>query len=504
MSLTALLLSLQAISSAAAAPRSLSLTEAVALALRVDPNISEARIQQDRSQLARLQAELNRISVSIDGRLQEIWSKQNIPGPIQFYDCQFGASRLNYQFGFNRSTVSDDSEAALMDQQQACVARGGQVRLSPEQSPETTRGLLNLALNINIPVFAGFRIDATVKRARRFEEAAVVNVRQQRKDIALAMARAYWAVRRIALLAEVQQRALDRMSEAEAVTQGRVRAGLAPPIDHNRAILRRLQQVSTLEDLIGQQRESAAQLGVSLGITDDLLLTDVPNVPEAAPPPVEQLLADARGGRPEILTAKLQVAAQHENVRIARAGFFPQLSLNGLYQYGNSPFQVSSGASLPTSALANPFNSLAGSVQLYGLVNWNFFNMFQTYTATRDAIYERSRLVEEQRRFERIVDADVRTAHAKVLHLNSRRVPLAEARNVAANRSRQRRAAARGRERAAHARLARARSLTRTSRRSHTMSLDESGSGPSSRVAGSRVQRGDFARTAGERGEGIP
>ena len=69
----------------------------------------------------------------------------------------------------------------------------------------------------------------------------------------------------------VQQRALERMKEAETVVKGRVGAGLAPPIDENRARLRRVQQVAMLADYAGQERESLSQLAVSLGMTKTLI-----------------------------------------------------------------------------------------------------------------------------------------------------------------------------------------------------------------------------------------
>ncbi len=54
----------------------------------------------------------------------------------------------------------------------------------------------------------------------------------------------------------------------------------------------------------------------------------------------------------------------------------------------------------------------------------NFFDTFNTWTGMKDALYEEDRLLAEKRRALRVVDADVRTAHAKLLHLYGRRAPL--------------------------------------------------------------------------------
>src|SRR5205823_7540887 len=61
----------------------------------------------------------------------------------------------------------------------------------------------------------------------------------------------------------------------------------------------------------------------------------------------------------------------------------------------------------------------------------NFFDTLNTYTSTGDAYYQEQWLKQEQRRFERLVDSDVRTAHANLTKLYARRTPLVSARDVA-------------------------------------------------------------------------
>jgi outer membrane protein len=379
--LVALSLACTGSAAAAAPPRALTLADAVELALGVEPTVAEARIGKDRSKLAVLRAQLDRISVKIDGSLAEQWNKVNVGGT--------GAS------------------------------------------PESGLGLFNLATNLNVPIFTGFRVDATVKRAQRLDDAAGATIRQARRDTALATARAYWSVRRLGLLYDVQQAQLARLRESEAVTQARVQAGLAPPIDHNRAVLRRLQTEAALYDLAGQLHEATVQLAVALGVADELTLVDAPDVPDVAPPPVDALVGDAHGGRPEILFARLQTAAQVQTVRIARSGWFPQLGAQLLFQYGNNPFISGSGSSAIVAASTNPFANTSGSLTLSIGATYNFFDTLHTWTATRDAAYEEARLHEEERRALRLVESDVRLAHAKVNHYWSTRAPLAAARDVA-------------------------------------------------------------------------
>ena len=287
-----------------------------------------------------------------------------------------------------------------------------------DQSPSSWNGLSNFQANLNYFLFSGFKVEANVKRAKTQQQAALVQVKQQRKDTALAVARAYWNVRRLSILRDVQQSALQRMVDAESIADGRLKAGLAPPIDKNRATQRKLVQMATLEDLLGQARAAAAQLGVALGITDELELVDEVVVPVEAPATPVELVRDALGRRPEVQNAKLQVEVQHQNVRMARSNFMPQLTLFGLFQYGNNAFNVGTGARSLSSA-ANPFGNLGGNFTAGATLTMNFFDTLNTYTSTADAHYLEEVNKQEVRRFERLVDSDVRAAHATLLKLYS-------------------------------------------------------------------------------------
>ena len=63
----------------------------------------------------------------------------------------------------------------------------------------------------------------------------------------------------------------------------------------------------------------------------------------------------------------------------------------------------------------------------------NFFDTLNTYTATGDARYVEQINRQEVRRFERLVDGDVRGAYAVLGKLYAKRTPLTAARDVAAD-----------------------------------------------------------------------
>ncbi|MEO6954255.1 MAG: TolC family protein [Polyangia bacterium] len=383
--------------------RPVTLADAVELALRTDPAMDAAYIDRDRTKWATLRTQLDRITLRVDGQLQELWNKVNIGGST-LGACSVGG------FAFSAGPKT-------------CASSGGMFTASADQSPSGGQGLFNLTAQLNVPLFSGFRVEATVKRAQKLEEAALVTIRRQRRDTALAAARSFWTVRRLELLLDVQRAQLLRLSDSEAVASGRVKAGLAPPIDRNRATVRRLQQAAQVLEYEGQIKETESQLGVALGLTGGFQLEGGYTFPPTIPATAEELVQTARHDRPEILVAQLRLDAARQSIRVTRANLYPQLAGVGLFQFGNNQFSIGTGAR-DVSSQANPFAGLSGSLTIGGSLNYNFFDMLTTYTTQRDAQYEAARLAADQRRVERVVDTDVVAAHAKVTRLFGKRVPL--------------------------------------------------------------------------------
>ena len=183
-------------------------------------------------------------------------------------------------------------------------------------------------------------------RASARSEAALVQIKQQRKDTALAVARAYWSVRRLALLRDVQQSALAAHARGRG---GRRRRGCARGWRRpstNRATLRRLQQMATLADLDGQAARGggAARRRARRAPTSSSSSTSS-RVPEQPPPsPAELLRRRARRPARARRARSCRSRCSTRSVRIARSSFYPQLTLFGLFQYGNNAFNVGTGA----------------------------------------------------------------------------------------------------------------------------------------------------------------
>ena len=344
---------------------SLRLGDAVDMALRRAPTVRSARASHEQAELTTLRANLDRFVFRVDAQVQEIWAKTNIGGSGGGFE------------GF--------------------------------------LGLSNLAARLEVPVFSGFRVEANVAQAEHLERAAWLVVLGERRATALSAARAYWAVRKVNLLSRVNADAIRRLKGAEAATNARVDAGLAPPVDANRALARRRLQEAQYVDTRGQQRELERQLAVLLGIAAPIALIDEP-VYDRGVPALEPLVERAYRERPELLEMAARIEAQHEAIRIALSDFYPQLGVFGLLQYGNNPSLAGAG-NRAVLASANPFGGMVGDIQLGVQISLNVFDTLNTYTSVKSARIEAARLFEERGRIEQQVDTEVRTAHAKVMRL---------------------------------------------------------------------------------------
>ncbi|MEL7370073.1 MAG: TolC family protein [Myxococcota bacterium] len=374
-----LLLAITAGLTADSATVALTYDDAVDLALRIAPSVRSARVSRDQAALTTLRANLDRFSLRVDAQVQEIWAKTNIG-------------------------VSDPGFEGFL-------------------------GLSNLSARLDVPVFSGFRVEANVARSEHLERAARQTIAAEQRAIKLAVGRAYWSARKLGLLSETTRQAIMRLQRAENATRARVDAGLAPPLDVNRAVARRRRQQAELVDARGQQREVEAQLAVLLGVDAPIALVDAPRFQRSVPDR-KTSLDDARKTRPELRQIDHQIEAQDESVRIAMSDYYPQLGVFGLFQYGNNPSLAGAG-NRAVFASANPFGNLVGDIQLGVTASVNIFDTMNTWTSVKQARIERDRLTQERARIQQQVDTDVRTAHAKLRRLIRLIDGLDEARNIA-------------------------------------------------------------------------
>lgn len=129
---------------------------------------------------------------------------------------------------------------------------------------------------------------------------------------------------------EIARQNLQSAQAVLAITEARVRDGIATPLE----LAQQRSQVAGLQSVIPQleQQELQTRAGLALLLGQppenfDVAGSDIENIalPEVAPGLPAELLTR----RPDVVAAEASLESAHANVSAARAAFFPTLSLTG-------------------------------------------------------------------------------------------------------------------------------------------------------------------------------
>jgi outer membrane protein len=275
----------------------------------------------------------------------------------------------------------------------------------------------DLSFDLKVPFWTGFTLEANLASAQQRERSSVTARRRGLRDLTADVTRAYWEVRRRELALEALDRLTPGFHELEELTRERVRSGVAPVVDSNRARAAMLsvstQRVSVERDL----EQARAELGSLLQLEEPVLLTDDPMRYRAQLPPLDEVLHEASKGRHELTEARGAVSIAEQELRAARGAYWPQLSLvvRERLSLVGEPYDPSTGDA-PTASTATPTYFVVPTQNFYAGVqmSWNLFEMMGTWLRVRDATLARDRSLaqKEQRRYQ--IAAEVRTAHAEL------------------------------------------------------------------------------------------
>lgn len=321
--------------------QSLGLAEAIRLGLRHAPAVEAGNFAIRQAELTQRRAELDRVRLRVDAQIAEVWARSDLT-----------------------SSRGQASGGAL--------------------------GLSNLSANLEVPVFSGFRVESAIARTEALTEASGHELHSVEQATALSITRAYWAVRRAELLLSVEREAERRLKDAERRAVARAKSGLAPEAERARAEAGRRLQTAVVAERRAQRDELWTQLSTLLGHpvgqfpSDEVVLSPLPGA-------LPTLIDEALSARPELAAARARALAADHAISEARSGYYPNLSVSGLVQYGNNPLLAGAGARAVFAA-ANPFSGLGADVQLGAVLSINLFDTFSTTTQVAQAEAEAARL----------------------------------------------------------------------------------------------------------------
>jgi len=269
----------------------------------------------------------------------------------QNYDVRIAASRVlqaEAQLGITRADqLPSLSVGGTMVNEH--VAGSG-----PIPSFGTTYGQLSTSAAWNLDFWG---------RYRRATEAARANLLASdwgRKEViatlVASVSSSYFQLRELDLELEISKRTLASRKDSLQLTQTREEHGLATMLDVRQAEQLVHTAETTVTDLERQITQQENNLSILLGnnpgdIPRGLMLTEQPHAPEVPAGIPSALLTR----RPDVVAAEQNLVAANAQIGVARAAYFPQISLTG-------------SAGLQSTALSSLFTGPAGFWSLAGSV----------------------------------------------------------------------------------------------------------------------------------------
>ncbi len=274
-----------------------TLTEALAIADKANPELQSAAARVD-AQLARTESVRRglwpRLGVAVN------WSRTDMPAGVfanklnsgQFSQADFDVARLN--------------------------------------SPDALSHL-GTTLSLELPIDVFGKVGAMASGMAAFGDAAAAGVREARQEIRLHVIEAYRRAELAGRAVEVTERVLQVAKAREAEIQARVETGSALNSDLLRARARRRQREADVAERRGRQAMAQAGLARLLGAP-----LGTSYLPSEAPPAVAPLAGDelawierAERQRPSLEAARRKTDAAASSVRGEKRALWPEIGVSG-------------------------------------------------------------------------------------------------------------------------------------------------------------------------------
>ena len=194
----------------------------------------------------------------------------------------------------------------------------------------------SLGLNASWELDLWGRISGTVDSARASAQASADDLAAMRLSVQATVAQTYFALRAAEAQARLLRETLDAYSRSWELTRNHQAAGVASLADVAQAEAQyKNTQVQLLESETSRtqlEHALAALVGQAPAAFSLPATAELP-----APPPVPaQLPSQLLERRPDIAAAERRVAAANAQIGVARAAFFPSLTLSGSAGYRGS------------------------------------------------------------------------------------------------------------------------------------------------------------------------
>ncbi len=226
----------------------------------------------------------------------------------------------------------------------------------PFSLPSGLLDMYTFGLNVQYPVFAGFRLREAAAIAELQAQGKQAAVETVKRALLFEVRRAYWEAVRATQNIRILRKNLELTEENRRITAQQFAQGAVTQADKLTADLRHTQADMDLGDAIIAQKRAFLSLAMLIG--DDALAAGL-SAGDAPPPltlttgPGDEgqpafsdsleengLVSDALAGRPETRAMEISVSAARHGIALSQAPLYPTLSLTGNYTLANPNSRV--------------------------------------------------------------------------------------------------------------------------------------------------------------------
>ncbi|MDP4219930.1 MAG: TolC family protein, partial [Bacteroidota bacterium] len=195
----------------------------------------------------------------------------------------------------------------------------------------------SLRLSLLQPIFTGFRLQNIQNAAEHTSSAAQEDYKADQRGTIFTIKQQYWMLYRLQRTLDAVNKSLDESRARMVDIRSKLEKGLVLPNDTLKMQVQvsnnRLKKMQTEKDI----RLASASLMNTLGLPLDEKVT-LTTVANEVPPPqksMAELIEIAKHRRSELKAIDERIEAARANVKIAKAGYWPQVSLEGNLYYAD-------------------------------------------------------------------------------------------------------------------------------------------------------------------------
>jgi outer membrane protein len=217
----------------------------------------------------------------------------------------------------------------------------------PFSLPASLDNVTSFALNMQYPVFAGFRVKEAMALAQLQAQSKLVGIEMVKRSLVFEVRRAYWEAVRATLNRQTLAKNLELMKASGQLTAHQVSQGTATRADQLAADMRYSQADLDLGDALSLQNRAFLVLASLIGNASvplslspqaadapaPFILTTQPTdtvVPDLDQPMAEaDLVSRALAVRPETRVSSLSIQMAEHGIKQAQAGLYPTVTVLG-------------------------------------------------------------------------------------------------------------------------------------------------------------------------------